>query len=211
MSSLSDFFLTGLITYGAPVFGLALFLSGFGVPLPSTLLVVAAGAFTRQGAMDSLSAGVFGLAGSVLGDSLGFAVGRFARGWVLRRFSGSSLWARAEQGFQQRGGLAIYLTRFLLTAVATPTNLIAGTSGYPFWRFLLIDLGGELTWIIGYGGLGYAFGSQWELIGQFLSDFSGLALGIAVLGGGIYFWKRTHTSPSPILSLRVKLPHLRRR
>ena len=61
---------------------------------------------------------------------------------------------------KRRGGIAIYLTRWLFTPLALPTNLIAGSSGYPFWKFLLFDIAGEITWILLYGGLGYAFGSQ---------------------------------------------------
>jgi membrane protein DedA with SNARE-associated domain len=37
-----------------------------------------------------------------------------------------------------------------------------------------------------YGGLGYAFGSQWELISDFISNFSGFILGALALGLGIY-------------------------
>jgi membrane-associated protein len=47
--SLTDFFLTGMITYGPPVLGLALLLGALGVPVPGTLFVLAAGAFVRQG------------------------------------------------------------------------------------------------------------------------------------------------------------------
>jgi len=137
--------------------------------------------------LDSLSASVFGLVGAVAGDSVSYAIGRFARGWVERRFNRSGLWLKAQSTFQQRGGLAIYLTRFLLTTIALPINLIAGSSNYPFLRYFTYVLIGEFTWIVGFGGLGYLFGTQWELISQFLSDFGGFALGLAVLGAGLYF------------------------
>jgi len=82
MSGLSSLLLTGLISYGAPSFALAVFLGQIGFPLPTTLLVVAAGAFNREGILNVVLAGGLGLAGAVLGDSLTFALGRFARGWV---------------------------------------------------------------------------------------------------------------------------------
>jgi len=44
--------------------------------------------------------------------------------------------------------------------------------------------------IVLYGGLGYIFGSQWEAISQFISDFSGLLVGVVALGAGIYFLVR---------------------
>ena len=49
---------------------------------------------------------------------------------------------------------------------------------------------GEFTWIILYGGLGYLFGSQWELVSDFISNFGGLILGIVILGVGAWLGLR---------------------
>jgi membrane-associated protein len=188
MSGVTSVLLTGLITNGAPLFGLALLIGAMGLPLPSTLLVVAAGAFGRQGALNSPSAALFGLVGAVCGDCLAYAVGRFAKGWVQRTFGGSKLWQKAQKAFSRHGGLAIYSTRFLLTSIAIPTSLIAGSSGFSFRRYFGYVLAGEATWIAVYGGLGYLFGNQWELISDFLVNFGGFALGIAVFSAGVYFF-----------------------
>jgi membrane protein DedA with SNARE-associated domain len=185
--SLTDSLLTGVLIYGAPAFGLALLLGAIGVPLPGSLFVVAAGAFVRQGVLDGPLLAIFGLGGALLGDSLSYGLGRFAQDWVQRRFGPSLAWRKAQATFDRRGGLTVYLTRFLLTPLAIPVNLIAGGSGYTFWRFLTYAAAGEVTWLGAYGGLGYAFGSQWELISQFMSDFSGLLVGVAALGAGVYF------------------------
>ncbi len=188
--NLTELFLTGMLTYGPPVLGLALLLGALGVPLPGTLLLLAAGAFVRQGVIDAATAAGLGLGGAVLGDSASYALGRYARDWVHRRLGGSSVWRRAETTFARRGGAAVYLTRFLLTPLAIPTNLIAGGSGYPFARFLAYDIAGEVTWVTLYGGLGYLFGSQWELVSAFVADFSGLLVGLVVLGAGLYLLVR---------------------
>ncbi len=95
------------------------------------------------------------------------------------------MWISARDSFDKQGGLAVFLTRWLVTAVAIPTNLIAGGSGYKFSRFLIYDAAGESIWIILYGGMGYAFGSQWELVNEFLSNFGGLLLGLVILGFGV--------------------------
>jgi membrane protein DedA with SNARE-associated domain len=68
--------------------------------------------------------------------------------------------------------------------------LIAGGSGIRFRRFITYDALGELTWIILYGGLGYLFGSQWELVSSFVSNFGGLAFGLVLLGTGIWLARR---------------------
>ncbi len=200
--NLTEYFLTAIITFGAPALGIALLLGALGLPLPGTLLVLAAGAFVRQGVVDLTAAATLGLLGAALGDSASFTIGRFAKGWVQRRFGQSAAWKNAQNTFERRGGIAIYLTRFLLTPLAIPTNLIAGGGGYPFWRFFVYDVAGEATWIVLYGGLGYAFGSQWEAINQFISDFSGVLVGVVALAAGIYFgarrWRQTKTTSQPL-------------
>jgi membrane protein DedA with SNARE-associated domain len=65
-----------------------------------------------------------------------------------------------------------------------------------FRKFFTFVVLGELTWVLLYGGLGYAFGSQWELISDFISNFSGFALGAVVLGMGIYLLVKFGKKPS---------------
>src|SRR3989304_5110108 len=89
-----------------------------------------------------------------------------------------------------QAGISVLLTRFLITGMAVPVNLIAGTGGFPFRRFLFYDLSGEAIWIFGYGGLGYLFGTQWEAVSAFLSNMSGLLLGLLILGVGIWLGLR---------------------
>jgi membrane protein DedA with SNARE-associated domain len=86
--------------------------------------------------------------------------------------------------------MAVVWTRFLITGIAVPVNLIAGTSGFPFRRFLLYDIAGESVWIFGYGGLGYLFGSQWEAVSDILGNISGLTLGLVLLAIGIWLGVR---------------------
>jgi membrane protein DedA with SNARE-associated domain/UDP-2,3-diacylglucosamine pyrophosphatase LpxH len=190
--NLTDLLLNGMTAYGPAVLGSALLLGGVGVPVPGTLLVLAAGALARQGVIEWSVALLVGLLGVVLGDNISYALGYFAKAWVLRRSrqSGSAAWRRAQDKFERGGALAIYSTRFLLTPLAIPTNLVAGGSGYDFRRFLTFDVAGEVTWLLLYGGLGYAFASQWQLINQFLNEFSGWLVGGIGAGVGVYLLTR---------------------
>jgi membrane protein DedA with SNARE-associated domain len=183
---MSDFLLTQIINYGAPLLAVFLFLGALGVPVGASVLVIAAGAFSQQGILDWALAAALGLIGAVIGDAISFGIGFYAKDWVDRRFGRSPAWRNAQKSFDSRAGLAIYLTRFLITALAVPTNLIAGGSGIKFRRFMAYDTFGELTWIILYGGLGYLFGSEWELVSDFISNFGGLILGIVILGVGAW-------------------------
>ena len=193
--SITEFFLTGILVYGSLMFGLALFGSAVGAPLPGSLLVLAGGAFIQQGVLEWRIVFLVGLSGAVLGDTVSYSVGCLAKGFVQRRFGQTTTWQTARSSFNRHGEIAVYLTRFLLTPLAIPTNLIAGGSGYTFWRFLLYDMAGEITWLFLYGGLGYLFGNNWEIINQFIRDLSGFLAGIVLLGVGGYFlfrYRRIH-------------------
>jgi membrane-associated protein len=187
---MSDFLLTQIINYGAPFIGVVVFISALGAPFPCTLIVVAAGAFARQGLLTWYSTGLIAVTFVVLGDNLSYGLGHFAREPVLRRFKDSERWKQAEDTFNRWGGMSIFWTRFLLTGIAVPVNLIAGTGGFGARRFFVYDLIGETIWIFGYGSLGYLFGSQWELVSDVLSNISGLTLGLVILVIGTWLGVR---------------------
>lgn len=182
---MSDFLLTQVINYGAPLLGVVLFVGGLGAPLPCTLLVIAAGAFARQGYLTWHSAALISIVSVVIGDSLSYAMGFYASGRVLNRFGGTPQWQEAEKSFNRWGPLSIFFSRFLVTAIALPVNLLSGTTRFPFRNFFMYDVLGEIVWIFGYGGLGYLFGSQWEVVNEFLSNFGGLVLGVILFVVGV--------------------------
>lgn len=185
---LTSLALTWIAAYGAPMVAALLYLGGLGLPLPGTLVVIASGAFIRQNLLDAYATPLLGYAGTIAGDASLYAIGFFASGWIEARLGQTAAWKSARTLFERRGGIAIFLTRWLLTAIALPVTLIAGSSGYRFRKFLGLAVLGELTWFGIYGGLGYAFGSQWELISDFIADFSGFILGALAVGCGIYLF-----------------------
>ena len=187
---MADFLLTQIINYGTPILGLIVFIGAMGAPFPGTLIIVAVGAFCRQGFLSWPITGLVAFICVVLGDGVSYSMGYYARESILRRFSASPQWNRAEKSFQNWGGMSIFLTRFLITGIAVPVNLLAGTGRFPFKRFLMYDLAGEAIWVFGYGGLGYLFGTQWEVVSDFISNFGGFVLGLVVLVAGLLLARR---------------------
>ena len=185
--NLTELFLNGMITYGSVVLGIALLIGAAGIPVPGSLLIVAAGALVQQDILDLPFAFAMAVLGATIGDSVSYSAGRCANGWVERRFGKSTAWQKAQTSFNRRGDLAVYLTCWLFTPLAVPTNMIAGLNGYSLKRFLAYDGVGEVTWVLLYGGIGYAFGSQWELVAQYLADFGGWLVLILAMAMGIYF------------------------
>ena len=193
---MADFLLTQIINYGVPILGLIVFVGAMGAPFPGTLIIVAVGAFCRQGFLSWPITGLVAFICVVLGDGLSYSMGYYAGESILRRFSSSPQWNQAEKSFQKWGGMSIFLTRFLITGIAVPVNLLAGTGKFPFKRFLMYDLAGEAIWVFGYGGLGYLFGTHWEVVSDFISNFGGLMLGLVVLVAGFLLARRLLRSNS---------------
>ena len=126
----------------------------------------------------------------VIGDCIGYAVGYYLRIPAVNRLGKSVPWARAERFFQRWGGLSVFLTRFLITGIASPVNIIAGMGNISFRTFLFYDVSGEAIWVFGYGGLGYIFGSQWEMVSEFMNNFGTLILGLAIFGAGVWLARK---------------------
>lgn len=188
--SISDLLLTQVINHGAPLFGLLLLLGALGLPVGASFILIAVGAFSQQGYFSWPEMAIYGLAGALIGDALSFGIGHFGKEKFSKRLGPSPAWRNANDYFQRKAWMAVFFTRFLVTALAIPTNLIAGGSGYNFSRFMLYDTLGETMWVFLYGGLGYLFGSQWETISQIVSDFGSMLLGLVLLIVGIRLGRR---------------------
>ena len=171
---------------GPTTLALAMFLGTLGVPVPLPILALAAGAFARYGMVNWHLTSFMALAGATLGDSLGFVVGRFAGSWAYRRYGDSPTWDKARARFHRNGGLAIYITRFLLTPLAVPTNLIAGGSGYSYLRFLAYTVAGTSTFILVFGGMGYVFGKEWKVVAEYVTIYANWLAGLCVVGVAVY-------------------------
>lgn len=196
---LSEMIIQGVLTYGAPALALVVLVGSLGIPVPVTLLMVAAGAFARRGLLDwSLTAALV-LSGAVIGDSASYLLGRYGWRRRLRRIDKSALWRRAQATFGRRGGLAILLTHVVLMPLCAPVTLIAGRSRYAFRRFLAYDVAGVVGWVLIYGGLGYLFADRWETIAALIGNAGGLLAGALILGGIIYLasQRRSRSGDSP--------------
>jgi len=186
MNVLTDWVINCLAANGAPILLLTAFIGSLGIPFPITIVIVAAGAFTHTGLLDWRLAMAACLAGAALADNSEYLLGNFTQRWLKGRFGQKAVWQQAQSLIDRQGWWAILLTRFWLTPLAPAVNVLAG-SRYPFWRFLLFDLIGQLVWVLLYGGLGYIFASQWVQISHAISTFSGVSVALVFLVLIVYF------------------------
>lgn len=192
MSTLTEFLLTAMLNYGTPLLGGTLFLAALGLPLPATLMLLAAGAFTRQGVMAAEVALPVAVISAIAGDSCSYLLGRFGSRCLPATWQRIAASGKVFQMFSRWGGWSIFLTRFLLTPVALPVNLLAGSSGYSYAKFASAVVAGEIVWVAAYGGIGHYFASQWETIGDAAGNVAGLLLGavLVIFAAALYLRSR---------------------
>jgi membrane-associated protein len=171
---MTDQLLEFLLTYGAAALVPILFASAIGVPLPGTLLLVAAGAFAGGGQLPLvpllLGSIVATLGGNAVGYWIGLRGGQAALARWGRRFHiGEKTLARADAFFGRYGGLSVLFSRFPLSPLSAIINILAGVSHYPIRSFILANLLGVTVWAGVYVGLGYAFESSWEALAEILN------------------------------------------
>lgn len=160
-----------------------------GVFVPGEALVLAAGFFAAQGALD-LDALIVAVAiGAVLGDSLGYELGRrWGRDALVRYGSRvgvtNARLERVDAFFTRRGGSSVFLGRFVGFARAL-VPFLAGSSRMPYARFLAYNVAGAVLWSIAIVLLGYFVGASWHAVEAWIGRIT--AMLIALLGLGVLF------------------------
>ena len=157
---------SSMIDYGPVFLGLIMLLSPFGVPVPATPIILAAGAMVKTGTVEWSSFSIVLLVSVVLSDCISYLMGRYAGQKLTnhKRISKSGAWQKAQRQIRDNAPLAIFTSHSLITSLGLATNMLAGTSSYPFKRFLLWDFVGRVFWILIYGGIGYFLGGQSEML-----------------------------------------------
>lgn len=183
--SLSEYLLSTLGIYGLPVLFGVLLVGSIGLPMPASLMLVAAGSFVEQGEMNGWAVLALASAGAILGDNIGYALGRWGGRRLAKPLSrwvgGEARLRDAEDWLMRWGGAGIFLSRWLLTPLGPPINFTSGLAGYSWPRFLLFDLAGEALWVLLYVMLGKLFSDRVQAMSEFLGDFTWLILSLIVV------------------------------
>ena len=206
MVDLSELFLNSMLTYGIWALGLATLVSAVGVPLPATMLLLAAGAFARQGMLSWQAALVLAALGAITGDIAGYLLVRSGSKLVLGHVEATGAWDRSKRVFDRWGGTAVFLSRFMLTPLALPMNLLAGSTRYAFRRYVGLVVAGEALWVVAFGGVGYFFADQWETMSSLLGSMTGaVAAVVAALAGAGYLLQRVRAAHGGVRPAGVAL------
>jgi membrane protein DedA with SNARE-associated domain len=152
-----------LLVYGTVA--LLIGLESMGVPLPGEATLISAALLASAGVVDPFGVAAAGIGGAVVGDSLGYLIGRRGGRSLLTKLGnrfprhfGPAKIATAEQVFSHSAIWAVFFGRFIvvLRILAGP---LAGTLRMPYKRFLAANVAGGVVWAGGMTALMYGLGS----------------------------------------------------
>jgi membrane-associated protein len=182
--STSDYLLSLLSLYGVPALSVVLLVGCIGLPMPASLMLMAAGSFVEQGELSSWRVIGMAICASIAGDNIGYAIGRWGGYRLIRRVSGwiggESKLRQAENWTRRWGGPGIFLTRWLLTPFGPLVNLTSGIAEYSWPRFLLFDAAGEMLWVLLYVTLGKIFSNRVQATSEVLGDLTWVLVGLVI-------------------------------
>jgi membrane protein DedA with SNARE-associated domain len=182
--------------YGLIALFLIVMLESGGVPLPGETALVAAGVFASRGELNIVEVIVVAAAAAIIGDNLGYWIGRTGGRKLLERSKFLSRWMErvlpwAEGFFHRHGAKTIFIGRFF-SILRVTAAWMAGVSRMPWLKFLAWNAAGGICWAVLVGLVAYYLGhaaadaiSRYGLIG-------GVALVVlaALALVGFHLWKK---------------------
>jgi membrane protein DedA with SNARE-associated domain len=189
--------MTGLVHhYGLVALFLVVMLESGGVPLPGETALVAAAIFAARGQMDIWEVISVAAAAAIIGDNLGYWIGRTGGRKLLERFGPIKRWSVrvlpwSERFFERHGAKTIFIGRFFSVLRVTAAWL-AGISRMPWWKFFFWNAAGGICWAFLVGLIAYYLGhAAADAIGRYgLLGGIAIVVLVAIFLVGMHFWRK---------------------
>ena len=159
-----------------------------GLVFPGELVILLGGVLANEHKLPLWAVIAVGSAGAVIGDSIGYEVGRHYGDRLLdrlpRRLVKPEHLDRGRDLLRRRGGRAVFIGRFTAALRALVPGL-AGTSRIPYRSFLFFNMAGAVTWVVTTAVVGYLVGGSYRAAERRLSLIS-FGILAAVVGVVLY-------------------------
>jgi len=155
--------LTGWLGY-AMLFGVVFAETGLlaGFFLPGDSLMFTVGVVAGAGKLDIVTVNILLMAAAIIGDSVGYSLGRRAGPMIFNRpnsrFFKHEHLVRTQRFYEKHGGKTIIYARFI-PIIRTFAPFVAGVAGMNYWRFISFNVFGGIGWVFSLTMLGYALGN----------------------------------------------------
>jgi len=157
-----------LAHYGIAALFLTITLETLGAPLPGESALIAASAAAARGEFPIRAVVIAAFVASVLGDNIGYLIGRRLGRDALLRYGGrfgvtEKAMAKAEAITARWGPLMVVAARFVVV-LRQLNGLVAGTTGMPWPRFFAANLVGAALWVGVWTTLAWRFGHDTRIV-----------------------------------------------
>ena len=163
------------------------------IPIPSEVVMLAAGSLAGQGKLDLWIASLAGTFGCVVGSALAYWAGYYGGRPLIERYRRYLLISakdlmRTDAWFARYGDATVCFSR-LLPIVRAFISLPAGVARMPFWRFCVYTLLGSVPWCVGFAYVGYHTGRRWDVVKAYLHDFDLAILSALAVLAAWWVWR----------------------
>ena len=181
----------GLLGVFLIVFAESGLLIGFFLPGDSLLFV--AGFLASQGYFNIWLLAAVCLLGAVLGDSVGYAIGKKMGPRLFRRedsllFHKDNL-NRAKTFYDRHGGLTIVLARFL-PVIRTFAPILAGVGRMRYPLFFFYNIIGGILWALGLTSLGFVLGNTVEDVDRYIIPVILGIIAVSIIPPAVHFLRK---------------------
>ena len=138
-------------------------LEDFGIPVPGETVLIAGAIFAGSGQLNIVMVGVIGFIAAVIGDNIGYVIGRFGGRVLVERwgryiFLTPERLDKAEAFFDRQGGKIITIARFI-EGLRQANGIIAGIAEMHWLRFVAFNALGAALWVGAWVSAGYFAGA----------------------------------------------------
>lgn len=173
--------------YGVFAVSLVLAFESLGVPLPGETLLIFASVLTHRGEMSLPALLIFAWAGSVIGDNIGYLIGKTICRATIIGYGGkigltNARISTAEGIFSRYGSATVLFARFF-PVLRQLNGIVAGALGMSWWRFLLFNAIGASLWVGAWVFIATYFSAHAAATAHFANKliFAAVALGLVIL------------------------------
>jgi membrane protein DedA with SNARE-associated domain len=180
-------------TYGYWAVFLAVGLESLGVPIPGETTLIAAALYAGSTQrLSFVTLGIVAAVAAIVGDNIGYLIGRFGGYRLLRRYGH---YVRVDEAklkvgrylFDRHGGQVVFIGRFI-SVLRTYAAFLAGVNMMHWRRFLLYNAAGGILWAAVVTASAYLLGTAVHRVSTAIT-VAGAVLLVVVIVATVYYMR----------------------
>jgi undecaprenyl-diphosphatase len=193
---------------GYPLLGVFVGIEALGIPVPGETAVILGGLAASSGRLDIVLVIVVASAGAIIGDNIGFLIGRRGGRAVLQRPGRFEQERRrvleiGDPFFERHGGKAVFLGRWI-AGLRIWASWLAGASKMRWPTFLVWNALGGIAWSTSVALAAYYGGKSVEHVFSQIGLYGiPVAAALVALIAAVWWRRRRHREADPAESAQT--------